>query len=164
MQEYFIQFSAQHIYLVYTLIIVLAFIEGPVLSVMFGVLIKLGFFSFWPVYAALMAGDLLGDSFWYYIGRYYGHSFIRKFGKYFSINEEVVTKVDRIFHRFKNSILFASKITSGFGLALVTLITAGIVRIPFGRFIFINFLMNSCFKLIFEFFYFSILLTGLFYH
>jgi len=140
MQEYFIQLAVQHIYLTYAVIIILACIEGPVLSMMFGILIKLGYFSFLPVYAALMIGDLLGDTFWYYVGRHFGYPFIRRFGKYFSVTEEGVTKVSEVFNKHKYSILFISKISTGFGFALVTLITAGIAKIPFRRYIFTNLL------------------------
>lgn len=122
------------------IIVVLACVEGPVLSMIFGVLIKLNLFSFIPVYTALMAGDLLGDSIWYYIGYRWGHRFILKYGKYVNITEENVEKVTNIFHKYKHPILFISKISNGFGFALVTLVTAGIVKIPFGRYLLINFL------------------------
>lgn len=138
MQEWIIQISQSHHYLVYAIIIVLACAEGPILSMIFGVLIKLGLFGFIPIYAALMIGDLLGDIGWYYIGRRYGHAFIRRFGKYFSISEESVAKVTRVFHRYKHHILFLSKISNGFGFALVTLMTAGMIRIPFAKYIAVN--------------------------
>jgi membrane-associated protein len=140
MQEYFIQLAVQHLYFSYAIVVIFACIEGPVLSMIFGVLIKLGYFSFWPIYAALMAGDLLGDTIWYHVGRYFGYPFIRKFGKYFSIDENSVTKISEVFHKHKYSILFISKITTGFGFAIVTLLTAGIVKIPFKRYLLTNLL------------------------
>jgi len=140
MQEYFIQLAVQHAYLVYAIIIILACVEGPVLSMIFGVFIRLGLFPFWPVYFALMGGDLLGDAFWYHIGKYFGHAFVRKFGKYFSVTEENIAKLTAVFYKYKNSILFISKITTGFGFAIGTLITAGLAKIPFKRYILINFL------------------------
>jgi len=140
MLHFLINLASEHAYWVYLLIIVLACAEGPILSMIFGVVIKLGYFSFLPVYAALMIGDLIGDVIWYYIGYHFGHRFIRRFGKYFDITEESVTKVERIFHRYKHHILLISKLTNGFGFALVTLITAGIVRIPFWKYLFVNFI------------------------
>jgi membrane protein DedA with SNARE-associated domain len=138
MQEFLLTLSANHIYLVYFLIIILACAEGPMLSVLCGILIKAGLFDFLPVYFALMFGDLIGDTIWYEIGRHLGHPFIARFGKYFGITEEKVTRATEIFHKHKNRILLISKITNGFGLALVTLVTAGMVRIPFGRYITLN--------------------------
>lgn len=135
MQEFLISLSTTHSWLVFALIIILACAEGPFLSMLFGVLIKLKYFAFLPIYAALMLGDLIGDIGWYYIGRHWGHRFVRRFGRYFSITEENIVKVEHIFHRYKHRILFISKISNGFGFALVTLITAGIVRIPFWKYL-----------------------------
>ncbi len=138
MQQWIIHVSQSYPYLVYGLIIVLACAEGPILSMIFGILLKLGYFYLIPVYTALMVGDLLGDIVWYWIGRNFGHRFIQGYGKYFSISEERVEKVSALFHRYKDSILFVSKICNGFGFALVTLMTAGMVKIPFRRYIIIN--------------------------
>lgn len=138
MQEWLIHFGASHQYLIYAVIIILACAEGPILSMIFGVLIRLGYFKFAPVYAALMVGDLLGDVIWYYIGFHFGHRFVRRFGKYFGITEEGVNKMTHLFHRFHSPILFISKISNGLGLAIVTLMTAGMVRIPFLKYLSVN--------------------------
>ena len=75
---------------------------------------------------------------WYWIGRAWGHRFIARFGKYFSITEEGVAAVEKIFHKHQDWILLLSKVTMGLGFALVTLVTAGIVKIPFRRYIAMN--------------------------
>jgi len=139
-QGWLISLSTHYTVWVYIFIVLFAFAEGPFLSMVFGVIIRLGYFGIVPVYLALMAGDLIGDVFWYYLGHFYGHSFIRKFGKYFNVNEQSVEKVKIIFHKHKHPILFISKITNGFGFALATLMTAGMVKIPFRRYIAINIL------------------------
>ncbi len=105
-----------------------------------GVLYKLGMVPFTPLYIALMIGDLFGDAFWYWIGYYFGHPFIKRFGKFFSPSESGVASVTRVFHKYKNHILILSKMTMGLGFALVTLVTAGIVKVPFRRYIFLNFI------------------------
>ena len=138
MQQWLIHLAGSHTYLIYALIVALACAEGPILSMIFGVLLRLGYFSFIPVYAALMLGDLIGDVIWYFIGYRYGHAFIARFGKYWNISEEGVEKVTKLFHKHKHSILFISKITNGFGFALVTLMTAGMIKIPFWRYMTIN--------------------------
>ncbi len=138
MQEWLIHFSTNHMFLTYGVIVFLGFAEGPFLSMFSGVLIRFGYLSFIPAYIALMLGDLIGDLVWYYVGRQYGTRFIKRFGKYVSVTEESVEKVSRIFHKYKDRILIISKISNGFGFALVTIITAGIVRIPFARYISIN--------------------------
>lgn len=140
MQNWLIHLSTNHTILVYVFITLFAFAEGPFLSLIFGVLIQLDYFRFLPVYAALMIGDLIGDVVWYYIGFLYGSRFIKRFGKYFAIDEKSIEKVKNIFHIHKHPILFISKITNGFGFALATLMTAGMVELPFSRYIAINIL------------------------
>ncbi len=138
MQTWLIQFGIHHSILVYLPVIVVAILEGPFLSIFFGILLHLGYFSFIPVYCALMLGDLIGDVVWYYIGYHYGRRAISRFGKRFKITESDVEKTEALFHKHKHKILFISKITNGFGFALVVLMTAGIARIPFKRYITIN--------------------------
>jgi membrane protein DedA with SNARE-associated domain len=124
--------------LVYAVIIMTSFVEGPILALLCGVFYRLGFFHIVPIYFALMSGDLIGDCFWYWIGYRFGHRFIQRFGRYFSIHEKNVNKVETIFHTHKDSILLISKLTMGLGFALVTLVTAGLVRIPFKRYLTMN--------------------------
>ncbi len=122
----------------YILIVPIALFEGPILMMVSGFLLKLGYFSFLPLYGLLMLGDLLGDVLWYSIGYFYGHAFIARFGKYVSITEEGVATVTKIFHRHHDKILIVSKITMGLGFALVTLVTAGMSKIPFRRYLTLN--------------------------
>ncbi|MBN1664326.1 MAG: DedA family protein [Deltaproteobacteria bacterium] len=140
MQETLLSLARDHACFFYGAMIFFAFAEGPYLSLFMGAFIKFGYFPFWPVYICIMAGDLIGDVFWYQIGKYFGYKFVRRFGKYFDVDEESVAKVHRIFHDYKSPILFISKITCGFGLALATLMTAGMIRIPFGWYLSVNIL------------------------
>jgi membrane protein DedA with SNARE-associated domain len=104
----------------------------------FGVLIKLGYFSFAPVYTALMLGELLGDTVWYAFGYYWGYGVVRRLGKYISIKEHHINEVVHLFHKYHAKILIISKITNGFGFSFVTLLTAGIAKIPFFKFLSLN--------------------------
>lgn len=122
----------------YLLIILVSIFEGPILMAFSGAFIKLGYLSLWPSFFALMIGDLIADTLWYFVGYFGGMRFIDRFGKYIRINREKIQIVSHFYHKYHNSILFISKITSGFGFALITLITAGIVRIPFRKYILIN--------------------------
>jgi membrane-associated protein len=136
--SWIVDFGITHYYLVYAVIALIACAEGPWISIILGVVLRLGFLYFWPIYIALMLGDLIGDVIWYYIGRRYGHSFIAKHGHRFNITEEAVARLTRLFHKHKHVVLFLSKISNGMGFALVTLMTAGMARIPFGRYIVVN--------------------------
>jgi len=138
MARWILAFGEVHTYLVYAVVFFLASAEGPWLSLIAGVLIKLGAFGFWPLYIALMVGDLAGDAIWYFVGRRYGRPFIARYGQYVNINGREVERMTRRFHRHQHSVLFLSKVSNGFGFALVTLITAGMVKIPFGRYMLVN--------------------------
>lgn len=118
----------------------LAIVEGPVVMMISGLLVRVGFFSFWPIYLILMAGDLTGDVVWYLVGRHGARSFIDKYGHFFSITEENVERTERFFNDHQVKILFISKITMGFGFALATLIAAGAARVPFKKYFTINLL------------------------
>ena len=49
-------------------------------------------------------------------------------------------KIEVFFHKHQDKILFISKITMGFGFAVATLFTAGLVKIPFKKYAMFNFL------------------------
>jgi membrane protein DedA with SNARE-associated domain len=138
MQEWLIHTLTAHPYAVYLIIAVLSSIEGPILSLVGGVLIHAGYFPFLPLYITLMIGDMIGDTFWYSLGYFFGHGFIRRFGKYVSITEENVEHITKIFHRYTYRILFISKITMGFGFALATLMAAGMAKISFSKYMLTN--------------------------
>ena len=132
------QFALAHNYLIYAILVVVSFVEGPILGLICGLLFRLGYLDLVPAYIALMIGDLCGDVFWYCMGRYFGDRFINRFGKYFGIDRKNIGYIEKLFHRYKNRILIISKITMGFGFALVTLVTAGLVKIPFKRYLILN--------------------------
>ncbi|MEK7514210.1 MAG: VTT domain-containing protein [Patescibacteria group bacterium] len=126
----------------YLLIIPISAALGPPVAVLGGLLLHLyperfGFFQF---YLALMAGELIGDVVWYALGRKWGRGFISRFGKFFSITDVIVQKIETLFHIHHDKILFFSKLTTGFGFAPVVLFTAGLSKVPFKRYMVLNFL------------------------
>jgi membrane-associated protein len=128
------------LYYKYIFAFLFAVIEGPMVMVLAGFLVKLNYLSFWPVYFLLMAGDLIADTAWYAIGYYGARPIVLKYGKFFGITKDSLKRTERIFKKHQNKILFLSKITMGFGFALVVLVTAGISRISFKKYITFNFL------------------------
>ena len=124
----------------YPIALPLAFVEGPIVMLVSGILIRSGFFDFWPIYLLLMAGDLIGDATWYWIGRRGGRTFIEKYGKFISVTNERIERVEKFFQNHHASILFIPKITMGFGFAIATLMAAGAARVNFRKYMIINFL------------------------
>jgi len=117
----------------------LATVEGPIIMVACGFLLRLGTFSFWPIYLVLMLGDFVADLGWYAVGYYGARKFAVRWGKYFSITPEVLEKLEKTFEKHHDKILFISKITMGFGFALATLVAAGMARVPLKKYALYNF-------------------------
>lgn len=115
-----------------------AFTEGPLVMIAGGFLYRLGQFEFWPLYAALVGGDLAADIFWYTVGYHGAKRLIYRWGKFLGITPEIIDKLGHKFREHQTKILIFSKLTMGFGFALATLTTAGMVKVPFRRYTMIN--------------------------
>jgi membrane protein DedA with SNARE-associated domain len=122
----------------YLIIYPLTVVFGPPVVLIAGFLLRLGVFSFWPIYFLVLAGDLTGDVIWYYVGRHGARRLIERFGRWFSVTEKEVERGEVFFHRHQAKILFISKLTTGFGFAIAILIAAGAARVPFKKYITIN--------------------------
>ena len=117
-----------------------AIFEGPILMVAAGFLVHLGLLDFWSAYLTLLVGDLIADFFWYGLGYFGAKKLIWKYGHIISLDRERVEKLEKKFHAHKNKILFISKMTMGFGFALVTLISAGMAKVPIKNYALFNLL------------------------
>jgi membrane protein DedA with SNARE-associated domain len=120
----------------YALLLPLAIAEGPVVTIAAGVLIATSQLRFWPVLATVVAGDLLGDSALYAVGRWGGVRMVTRWAsqdmgaRVAALQDQFLRKADRI--------LVAGKLTHAVGAPV--LIAAGIVRMTFRRFLTVNFL------------------------
>jgi membrane-associated protein len=138
MYTFFLDFYNGHQYLGYLLLTALSLFEGPIVSILAGSFVKLGYLNFTLAYIAVMVGDLIGDSFLYYLGYRYGELAISKVQKKFYVTDAKITKVKSLFSKYKYLVLFTSKLTNGFGFSAIVLLTAGIVRIPLFAYLTIN--------------------------
>lgn len=124
----------------YILLFVGCIFEGPVVMMTSGFLYHLGQFSFWPMYFALVIGDFVADIGWYCLGRFGTRNTIFKYGHYFGLTQSVLEKVEGWFGRYHQKILIISKLTMGLGFATVVLMVAGILKVPFKKYVTINLL------------------------
>jgi len=122
----------------YVLLFLGAFFEGPVVMMGAGFLYRLNQLTFWRLYLALVFGDFAADLTWYAVGRYGAGTIVYKYGHFFNVTPEIVGKVEKRFKTYQNSILIISKLTMGFGFSLATLVTAGLLKVPFKKFVTIN--------------------------
>lgn len=111
----------------YFILIPLAIIEGPIVSVIAGFLTTLGFFNPLVVYVVMVSGDIIGDGIFYLIG-YKGKNLFR----YFKINEEKVEKAKVYFEKNHQKAIAGSKIMWGIGTA--GLIAAGALHVSYKRY------------------------------
>src|SRR6185369_3158098 len=84
-------------------------------------------------YAIVVAGDIVGDSFWYSVGRFGGGPISRFIERVFGVKKETIEKakgkMER--NRFKTTALF--KFSQGIGFA--GFIAAGMVRVSYPLFV-----------------------------
>jgi len=124
----------------YVIITILAVPEGPIIMAVCGFLVRTGVLSWWPAYIALVIGDFIADIIWYFLGSVGGLKIANsKFGRIMGLNEKSIELIKKYFHKYHTSILFISKITTGFGFAPVVLFTAGFVKIPLRKYLLLNF-------------------------
>ncbi len=122
----------------YAIITPLAVVQGPLVALVAGFVVRFGPLDFIPTYFALMAGDLIGDVIYYWLGYRYGERFISKYGKYVSVTDRNVAVVKKMFDKYHSKILVISKLTTGFGFAPLVLFTAGMSRVSFAKYMTIN--------------------------
>jgi len=116
----------------------LAVFEGPIITIIAGFFSSLGYINFFGAYFVIVAGDIAGDVLHYAVGRYGGRKFIDKWGRFIGVGEREVESLEKQFEKRGSKLLFIGKMSHGVGGAF--LVAAGIIKMPFDKFIFSNFL------------------------
>ena len=103
------------------------------------VIVLCGFYAYrgvldpWAVGGMSIAGAILGDQVGYLLGRTYGHSLIRRFGKYVLFDLKRMRATERYYAKHGGKTVFIGRFTSilrSFGP-----LVAGISRMPYGTFL-----------------------------
>lgn len=115
--------------------------EGPIIAVIAGFLCNSGFMNPFIVYPVIIAGDLVGDSGCYLLGRVGVPAFIKKFARWIGINDKNITRVRGLFNSNPAKIVALSKIALGIGVAGIYL--AGNSRVPFSKFLIICLVVSA---------------------
>ena len=125
----------------YALLFPLACLEGPLVAIIVGFFIHLGFLSLVPSYALLILGDFFSDSFFYYIGRFKSKAkVIKEYGLRETIFSKHFNSIEKLWHTHGIKTMFFSKLA--YGLSIPLLISAGVARIIYRKFIFYAFLVS----------------------
>lgn len=120
----------------YLILFPLTIIEGPIVTVTAGVLSSLGLFNFFVVYVVAVIGDLTGDALYYSIGRF-GRKPLERWGHFVGFSKERLEKMENHFADHGGKTLMAAKLSHGIGG--IVLITAGVAKISFRKFLVFNF-------------------------
>ena len=117
----------------YVVLFPLAIVEGPIIAVIAGFLCTTKFLNPFIVFPIIVAGDMIGDSLVYMLGRFGVPPFLRSIVKKFGLKPENMQAIRSYFDANPAKTISFSKITLGIGFAGIYL--AGNTRIPYGKFI-----------------------------
>lgn len=121
----------------YLVLFPLVVIEGPVVTIIAGFLVSLGFMDFIPAYMTVVAGDIAGDMIYYSAGRWWLNRTYKGVLKFFNINLKFVQKLEGAIKKNKGPFLFFGKLSHAIGG--VILFAAGSAGIPVRDFLEFNF-------------------------
>ncbi len=111
----------------YAVLFPIAFLEGPILSVMVGFLVSAGFIKLLPSFGILMFADVVRDVASYYVGKWWHPKFaVTRLGKR-------MAGMDRLWHEHTFKAMMLAKWS--YGLSFPLLISAGLAKIPVRSFI-----------------------------
>lgn len=122
----------------YLVLFPLVVLEGPVVTIIAGFLVSLGFMDFLPAYMTIVAGDLAGDVIYYSAGRWWLNKTYKGVLKFFNINLKFVRKLEEEIKKNKGPFLFFGKLSHAIGG--IILFAAGSAGIPLKDFLEFNFL------------------------
>lgn len=118
----------------YWILLPLAFMEGPILAFVLGSFSVLGYFNIFLSFLILLVGDLVPDAAYYFFGRYgERNELISRYARKIGIGAEHFDAVRRLWYKHPAKTMFLTKFA--YGLSTPLLVSAGIIGIPFYRFV-----------------------------
>jgi len=130
--------AQSHQILIYVILFPLALIEGPVLALFVGFLVRFGYLDLFAAYGIMVAGDFFPDSFYYYIGHFaHKKGWVERLSKKFTSKTSFILDNQSVLNKLwsnhgKKMMLFSKQ---AYGLSTVLLISAGLTEMPYRRFI-----------------------------
>ena len=124
----------------YLILMPLAVAEGPMVTIIAGLFVTLGIFNPVIVYIIVVAGDAIGDSFLYGLGRWGGEVFFARWAPRLGVTPRKMEQVKRYFDVHGKKTIALSKVLHGVGIT--GLIAAGSLKVPYQKFIAISSLVS----------------------
>jgi len=119
----------------YAIFFPLTVAEGPIVTIIAGFLVSLGYMNFLLVYIIAVVGDVVGDVLYYALGRW-GSGRIFRRGSFLGIKAEQLKKVEVHFDAHAGKTLLFGKWTQSVGAIILT--AAGMAKMPLDKFVFYN--------------------------
>lgn len=111
-------------------------LEGPMITFVAGFLVYLNYFEVEDIIILSILANTLGDILHYLAGRWGRGKLVLKYGHYVGITPERVIKLEKHFEKHGGKTLLFGKVTLAFGS--LTLVSAGVARYPFWKFLLFN--------------------------
>ncbi len=121
------------------LILPLAIIEGPFVTILTGFLVAQQYFNLYWALCLLVCADLIGDVIYYWVGRT-GRTPLAGLGRRLGMCSFITPEVQRGLTHNATKMLFVGKWTHSIGG--VVLMGSGMLRLPLARFILVNLLAS----------------------
>jgi len=120
----------------YLILLPIVVVEGPIITVIAGFIVSLGYMNLLITYLVVVFGDVGGDIIYYAIGRWGRENFLERWGKYIGFPIEKVVPIEKHFEKHGARTLFIGKMAQGIGG--IFLVAAGLVKMPFYKFVSAN--------------------------
>lgn len=118
----------------YFILFPLAAIEGPIVALVAGFVIRLGYLSVLPSLTIMIFGDIIPDSIYYYLGRRSNERrFVEKYGARWPIIATHFALIEKLWRDHPGKTMFLGKLA--YGLSIPFLISAGLVKMSYRKFL-----------------------------
>ncbi|MFZ2072576.1 MAG: hypothetical protein WA101_02080 [Minisyncoccia bacterium] len=119
----------------YILLFPIACLEGPIVAIIAGFFIHLGYLSIFPSYLLLILGDFFIDTLLYYIGKSSNKpKIIEKYKSKSNFFSKNINHIKNLWDTHPVKTMFFSKLAYGFSIPL--LVSAGATKLPYKKFAF----------------------------
>lgn len=118
----------------YLLIFPIAIFEGPIIIIITGFLVFLGYLNPYVALSILIVADIIGDSIYYLIGKFWKRSVrMKKWAKFLGYDESSEAFLEEHFKNHKGKTFLLAKISHGIGGAVQ--VSSGIANVKYSDFL-----------------------------
>lgn len=131
----------------YWVMFLIMILEGPIVTYVAAFAASLEIFNFYIVLILSILGNVVGDLIYYLIGRFGRKIIVDRYMNFMHLKKERIEKIEKYLKENVGKTITVVKLTPP--LPGPGLILAGVVRIPFGKFMFYSVLVSVIFSLFF---------------